>query len=192
MLASSTRAGQKRAVSLGRYILALALALGLGAVAAPARADEPEPPARRDTGAYPPPSAQTGLFFAGLGATAGWYGAAVGFSYLFPDAPGAEDLRIPVAGPWMALADTGCADDDPDCSIFVVVLRAILTTMDAVGQTGGVAVMAEAIFIPTQEQAAPTRTRQRPRLRRESGIVVRPAPVATGRDGIGLGVVGSF
>jgi hypothetical protein len=192
MLASLPGPGQKRAVSLCRTALALALALCLGAIARPALADEPEPPARRDAGVYPPTGVQTGLFFAGLGATAGWYGAAVGFSYLFPDAPGAEDLRIPVAGPWMALADTGCADDDPDCSIFIVVLRAILTTMDAVGQTGGVAVMAEAIFLPTQEQAAPTRERRRPRLRRETGVVVRPAPVVTGRDGIGLGVVGSF
>jgi hypothetical protein len=179
-------------VSLRPLLVALALALPLLVAARPALADEPEPPARRDAGVYPPPSAQTGLFFAGLGATAGWYGAAVGFSYLFPDAPGADDLRIPVAGPWMALADTGCADNDPDCSIFIVVLRAILTTMDAVGQTGGVAVMAEAIFLPTQEQAAPTRERRRPRLRRETGVVVRPAPVVAGQDGLGLGIIGSF
>lgn len=174
-----------------RLVLGLLAALLLLAVARPAAADEPVRPARRDPGVYPPPSAQWGLFFGGLGATAGWYGAAVGFSYLFPDAPGADDLRIPVAGPWMALADTGCAEDDPDCSTFIVVLRAILTTMDAVGQTGGVAVMAEALFLPTQDQSAPRR-RERPRLRRETGVVVRPAPMVAGSDGVGLGVVGSF
>ena len=176
---------------LRRWLLALSLLLPLLAAAPRAFADEPVPPPRKDVGVYPEPGVQTGLFFAGLGTTAGWYGAALGFSYLFPDAPGADDLRIPVAGPWMALADTGCADDDPDCSIFIVVLRAILTTMDAVGQAGGVAVMAEAIFLPTQERAAPPE-RRRPRLRRETGVVVRPAPVVTGRDGVGLGVIGSF
>ncbi len=178
-------------MSLRRLISSLAFALPLLLVALPAGADEPERPTRRDPGVYPPPGAQTGLFFAGLGATAGWYGAAVGFSYLFPDAPGADDLRIPVAGPWMALADTGCAETDPDCSIFVVVLRAILTTIDAVGQTGGVAVMAEALFMPTQERA-PARPERRQRLRRTSGVSVHPAPYVGGHDGVGLGVVGSF
>jgi hypothetical protein len=182
---------KKAAVSLKRRLLALAVALPLLLVSASALADEPVRPTRRDPGIYPPPSAQTGLFFAGLGATAGWYGAALGFSYLFPDAPGAEDLRIPVAGPWMALADTGCAESEPDCSIFIVVLRAILTTMDAVGQTGGVVVMAEAAFMPTQERA-PVEPRRRRRLRREGSVRVVPAPMVAGKDGIGLGVVGSF
>jgi hypothetical protein len=145
-LASQARPGQKRVtVSLRSLVLALAVALPALLAAAPAAADEPVRTAQHDPGVYPPPSAQPGLFFVGLGATAGWYGAALGMSYLFPDAPGAEDLRIPVAGPWMALADTGCAADEPDCSIYIVVVRAILTTLDAVGQTGGVAVMAEAI-----------------------------------------------
>jgi hypothetical protein len=170
-------------------VLALCPALLL---AAPARADEPARPPRRDAGIYPPPSAQTGLFFAGLATTAAWYGAAVGFSYLFPDAPGAEDLRIPVAGPWMALADTGCAETDPNCSIIIVVLRAILTTIDAVGQSGGVLVMAEAAFMPTQEAPPPRRERKRPRLERESSLWVQPAPIVTGSDGVGLGLVGRF
>ena len=177
---------------LRRSLIVLAACLALAALARPAAADEPVRPPRSDVGVYPPPSAQWGLFFGGLGATAGWYGAALGFSYLFPEAPGANDLRIPVAGPWMALADTGCADTDPNCSTFIVVLRAILTTMDAIGQTGGVLVAAEAIFLPTQEPAARPRDRQRPRLQRETGVVVRPAPVVAGSDGLGLGIVGSF
>jgi hypothetical protein len=140
---------------------------------------------------YPPSGTQWGLFGVGLAATAGWYGAAVGFSYLFPDAPGAKDLRIPVAGPWMALADTGCRDDDPDCSKFIVVLRAILTTMDAVGQAGGVAVMGEALFMSTQD-APVEQPRRRRRLQRESKVRIAPAPVLGGSDGVGLGIVGQF
>lgn len=170
---------------------ALCLVLASSGLSGSARADEPERPARVDTGVYPPPSAQWSLALVGLGVTSAWYGAALGFSYAWPDAPGAQDLRIPVAGPWMALAETGCADDDPGCSMFTVVLRAILTTMDAVGQTGGVLVAAEALFMPTQEPAAAPRRRPLPRLQREQGFV-RPAPYVGGKDGVGLGVVGRF
>jgi hypothetical protein len=163
-------------------------------VAHPAQADEPVRPETFDPGDYPPPSARVGLLLGGLGATAGWYGAALGFSYLWPDAPGADDLRIPVAGPWMALADTGCADDDPGCSKFIVVIRAILTTLDAVGQTGGVAVAGEALFLPTAEPAPARKDLPPLRLppRQEQGFKLRPVPVLAGRDGVGLGVMGTF
>ncbi|MEZ4221239.1 MAG: hypothetical protein R3B13_09925 [Polyangiaceae bacterium] len=163
-------------------------------VSTPALADEPQRPERFDPSDYPPPHARWNLLLAGAGATAVWYGTAVGFSYLWPDAPGAKDLRIPVAGPWMALADTGCASDDPNCSTFTVVLRAILTTMDAIGQTGGVAVMVEAAVMPTREAAPPTRRRLPPlRLQREdAGIRWQPVPFTAGRDGLGLGIAGQF
>lgn len=169
-----------------------ALLLALSSGARPASADEPERPTKVDTDAYPPPNTQWNLALVGLGVTSAWYGAALGFSYAWPDAPGAQDLRTPVAGPWMALAETGCADDDPDCSMFTVVLRAILTTMDAVGQTGGVLVAAEALFLPTQEPAASPKRRPLPKLQRDQGFVVRPVPYTAGKDGLGLGLVGRF
>lgn len=173
-------------------LLAVCLAGASAFGARPASADEPERPTRVDTGVYPPSGTQLNLALVGLGATAVWYGAALGFSYAWPDAPGAEALRIPVAGPWMALGETGCADDDPGCSTFTVVLRAILTTMDAVGQTGGVLVAAEAIFLPTQDVAATPKRRPLPRLEREQGLTLRPVPYTAGRDGLGLGLVGRF
>jgi hypothetical protein len=160
--------------------------------AAPAFADEPQKPSYVNPDIYPTPDTQWKLALVGLGVTAVWYGLAASFSYMFPDAPGANDLRKPVVGPWMALADTGCADNDPGCSKFIVILRAILTTIDAVGQTGGVAVIAEAAFMPTQEAAAPsTRPRGPTRLKRE-GLRIHPGPVAAGKDGFGFGIVGSF
>jgi len=175
-----------------RPVLGLAVGAATLSVAVPALADEPVRPSYVDPDAYPPNGTQLNLALVGLGATAAWYGAAAGFSYLWPDAPGANDLRIPVAGPWMALADTGCADDDPGCSKFVVVVRAILTTLDAVGQTGGVLVAGEALFMPTQEAAAEPQRKPLPRLRREQSLSLTPVPVLTGRDGVGLGVVGRF
>jgi hypothetical protein len=179
-------------VALARLVLGSIAVAAVTLVATPARADEPVRPTYSNPDEYPPTGTQFPLAAVGLGATAAWYGAATGMSYLFPDAPGAHELRIPVAGPWMALGKTGCADDDPGCSKFVVVLRAILTTMDAVGQTGGVAVMGEALFMPTMEGAPTERRRPLPRLRRRDSGFIQPVPYVAGKDGIGLGIVGSF
>jgi len=159
-------------------------------VALPAAADEPTPTVYYDPNAYPPPGTRWGLAAAGAGAFAVWYGAAFGFSYAWPDAPGASDLRTPVVGPWLALADTGCADDDPDCSTFIVVLRAILTTIDGVGQAGGLAAIGEALFLPTVEPG-PEPAPRRLRLERRPSSKLRVTPIAT-RGALGLGLSGAF
>jgi hypothetical protein len=139
---------------------------------------------------YPPASARTNTLIAGAATTAVWYGGAVGFSYLWPDAPGATDLRIPIAGPWMALADTGCAKDDPDCSVILVIFRALLTGIDGVGQAGGLLVMAEGLFLPTE---APRTGLYRPSREKPSlSLSLRPAPMLSERGEIGLGVAGRF
>jgi len=165
-------------------IVALALGAALSTVTLSALADEPIPPDTTDPNAFPRDSTRWTLVLGGVGMTGVWYGAAVGFSYLWPDAPGAMDLRIPVAGPWMALADTGCADDEPDCSMFKVVLRAVLTTFDAIGQTGGIGVALEGLFLPTATgPAASTAT---------SGVQWTPVPVVTEDGHLGLGVFGRF
>ena len=159
----------------------------------PASADEPVRPTTYDAGEYPPPGAQPLLLVVGAATTAAWYGMALGTSYLFPDAPGASDLRVPVAGPWMALGNAGCADDDPDCDTFQVVLRVLLTTIDGVGQAGGVLAMVEGAFMPTMAPAPPRRSAPKPRLRRDRGPSFRavPAPVVVG-SGVGVGFVGVF
>src|SRR5688500_20381247 len=90
-----------------------AAVLGVAFAPRTAAADEPERPVYYDSSVYPPPSTRYKLALVGVGVSAVWYGTAYGFSALWPDAPGAEDLRIPVAGPWMALGETGCADGDP-------------------------------------------------------------------------------
>jgi hypothetical protein len=175
------------ALALGAAAL-LCVVLGTGS----ARADEPQRPVYYDSSVYPPGSTRYKLALTGVAVSAAWYGAGYGFSALWPDAPGAKDLRIPVAGPWMALADTGCADDDPDCSTFIVVLRAILTTMNGVGQAGGLAVAAEALFLPTSSGPATPQRRRRPKpVEPSESFQLRPAPVLTGRT-MGFGFSGSF
>src|SRR6478609_2429871 len=83
-----------------------------------ARAEEPSRLIRFDPEAYPTPATRGRVALAGAAVTAAFYAPAFGASYAWPDSPGAEDLRIPVAGPWMKLFQTGCAENDSDCSTF--------------------------------------------------------------------------
>jgi hypothetical protein len=192
-LAFRTPKRQGRAVPLKlsaavRRALALILGAIVLALAPSANAQTPTltsgPPRIEPSPAdeLPPPSARGMHFIAGAATTAVFYGSALGMSYLYPEAPGAKDLRIPVAGPWIALADTGCADDDPDCGLLLVVVRAALTVIDGVGQAGGLAVMAEGLFLRTGT------ARQRPR----SEPALRAVPLTFGKRGAGLGIAGSF
>jgi hypothetical protein len=175
---------------LGRTVAA-AVAAFVMSLSHGARADEPLPPeADTNPRTRPQPSAQVNLVLVGAAVTAGWYGAAVGVSYLWSDSDGASALRIPVAGPYMALAKTGCSDAEPFCDTFTVVFRTILTTLSAVGQTGGILVMGEGLFLPTAprarrgSEAAPP-----PRLVRPT---VSVAPSAIGPSGYGLSLSGNF
>lgn len=157
-------------------------------LAAEARADEPTPSgANYNPKVYPPPSAQPNLILIGAGITVGWYGAAYGLSYLWPDAPHASDLRIPVAGPYMALANTGCGANESDCGTFTLVIRTVLTGLTAVGQTGGVLAMIEGVFLRTQ--ATGDRVSARPAARSTS---FQLSPVATQSGGLGLSLSGNF
>ena len=64
-----------------------------------AHADEPSRLIRFEPDAYPTPATRGSVALAGAAVTAAFYAPAFGASYMWPDSPGAEDLRIPVAGP---------------------------------------------------------------------------------------------
>jgi hypothetical protein len=133
---------------------------------------------------FPPPSARTNLLIAGVATTAVWYGLALGSSYVWPDTVGANDLRIPVAGPWQALSHSGCGNV-ANCSKAIVVLRAIATTLDAIGQVSGLALVAEGLFLPTQEPK-----RQRAEWKRNR-VELYPS-LDAGKNSVGFGVLGVF
>ncbi len=174
----------RRTVAAAVAALSLSLAHG-------ARADEPLPPeADANPRARPQPSAQVNLVLVGAAVTAAWYGVAVGTSYLWTESDGASALRIPVAGPYMALAKTGCGETETYCDTVSVVIRTLFTALSAVGQTGGILVMGEGLFLPTA-----------PRARRASEAappmrLVRPnvsvAPSAVGPSGYGVSLSGTF
>jgi hypothetical protein len=201
-----------RPVAFAAHCAAILLVLG-----ASARAEEPEPeetekaqPVKSESvksdprePAYPPPMARWGVIGVGLATTAVAYGAAVGMSYMFPDAPGARELRTPIAGPWMSIAHNGCPADEPDCSQVWVVLRTIGTAIGGLAQAGGILVAVEGIFMPTQYASdapsqrapkAPTEptTPSEPPKSNDKNLFWIPTPMAVGNGGMGLGVVGRF
>ena len=162
-----------------------AVAVALATLSAPsARADEPlPPPPDTNPAVFPTPPAQPNLLLIGAVVAAGWYGGAVGLSYAWPDSDGASALRIPVAGPYMALAETGCSDREPTCGTLVVIFRTALTAFSAVGQTGGVLAMVEGLFLPTRRER-PSAAAPPPQ--------VAVTPMVSAGDGVGIAVTTNF
>lgn len=163
--------------------------------ARPASADEPEREVRHDPTAYPAPSTRLPLFAIGAATSLVWYGGAVGGAYLYPTANGADELKIPIAGPWMSLAETGCPSTTPDCSTFWMVVGGIMKGFSGIGQAGGVLLMIEGLFLPTVEPRAKTAsaswqlTPPDHATSRAGSVVVLPAPLP---GGAGLSVLGLF
>jgi hypothetical protein len=179
-----------RSYGLGWWRAALAC-IALGTVSPPARADEPERPRLLHPERHPPSTAQPKLLLLGTAVLAGWYIAAIIPSYSFPHAQGVRELRYPVIGPWMSLAESKCETGNPHCdSTVMVVIRAVLTALDGVGQAGGLALMVEGAFMRTaaasQMGAAPKQTKPSPRWE------VRPVPLIADHGGVGVGLAGRF
>lgn len=200
-----------------RSFLALAAAAAVATPCLEARAEEPTRVIQVDPDAYPPPSARAPLLLTGAAVTGVFYGAALGASYLWPDARGAEDLRIPIAGPWLKLFQTGCSDTNPNCNKLLLAVGAVLAGIDGLGQAGGVGLMLEGIFMQTRHPAtqrgvagfrgAPrggawsstarsagtfASMPQSPTLEPRPSVAWYPVPFAAGDDGVGFGVAGTF
>lgn len=167
---------------------ALAALLFVLAMARGALADEPtRPPADTNPATRPPSPAQPLLIIVGAAVTAGWYGAAVGVSYLWSENEWTPPLRIPVAGPYMAYGKLGC-NGARGCDTFIVVGRAIFTTLTAVGQTGGVLAMLEGLFLPT---GGPIGEAQRATVP-QAASTFRVTPLVSGSNAAGLSIGGDF
>lgn len=117
-----------------------------------AQASEPEPLHRFSDDRLPPPGARTNLILTGAAMFALSYGPAVGASYLWPEARGAADLRIPVAGPWMKLGKTRLCNADKEavnCQDAVRVIGAVFAAIDGLAQGGSIFLLLESIFMST-------------------------------------------
>ncbi len=156
------------------------------------RADEPvvaEVDANPST--YPPPAVQTNLLLVGAAVTAGWYGAALATSFAWRDADSAAALRFPVAGPYMALAKTGCSTRESSCDVGVVITRTVITSLSAIGQVGGLLGLLEGVFLPTS--AAPASAHGQDAAGADPGVEhVAVVPTSFGPGGLGIGIAGDF
>jgi hypothetical protein len=144
-------------------------------VAAPAGA------ASGDIGGLPPPDARWRALVGGLGMFAVSYGSMALMGALWTDLPGADYLFIPVAGPWIGLGESGCAPGEEttigegDCG-GMMGLRGTIYVVDALLQLGGLGLIAESIFLQTDNTASAS---------------ISPVPFVV-RDAVGLGVAGTF
>jgi hypothetical protein len=161
------------------------LSLTWASFAAAEEDNEPAVPERaappRD---LPAPSTRYSLALTGVGVTAGFYGAALGASLIWSNGPWAPELRIPIAGPWMAMHEFKCNGEHP-CGTPLVVARGILAGIDGVGQAGGILIALESLFLPVQSSSR-ARSTESPKH-----AWVRPVPLLS-RDTIGLGFVGQL
>ncbi len=195
-----------------RYALGALIALAFGVIstgARTARADEPTiDEVRYHPTEQPPDGTRARVLITGAALTVGWYGAGVGTSYLWPDAKNARDLRIPVAGPWMALGDVGCSSKETKatCSDGIVVLRTTLAVLSGIGQAGGLLAILEGLFLDTgnaggNSPVAPPQG-DAPRGERPQTLQQRRSPLRSWQswaavpvvlpDGAALQVVGQF
>jgi hypothetical protein len=175
-----------------RPLWLLASGAALSSLLAPALAVAEEPTIDQieyHPAELPPDGARTRVILVGVALTAGWYGAAIGTSYLWPDAPNASDLRLPVIGPWKALGSTGCGSRESDCSTVTVIGRTALAVVSGVGQAGGLFAIVEGLLMDTGSNAPPTKTGSSSDSGRASSWAAAPVVLS---DGAGIELVGRF
>ncbi len=161
---------------LAPIFVAASMALGTAGIA---RAEDP-PPAD-EAHRYPPSEVRWKLVGGGVALTGLMWGASYLSANQWADAsPGIGALKVPVAGPWIALFQNQCPASDPSCGAILYV-RAILEIVDGLAQAGGLAVAAEGLFLTTE---ADKRTRR-------AAPTVRAVPIVTGST-TGAGIVGTF
>jgi hypothetical protein len=130
---------------------------------------------------YPPSSVRVGLLAGGVGLLGMSYGLTAMSSRLWPGVPGADAMLVPIAGPWVALGQSGCAADDTDGCTGILVVRTILLVLDGLAQAGSVGLIGEGLFMTTEADA--------PDAAAAPTIHVAPQ-LGSGRTG--LSVVGTF
>lgn len=167
-------------MKLSRFAVAASVAVAALGVAPAARAEDS--PLR-----YPPSSVRPKLIAGGIAVTGLAYGAVFLGAESAPTWPGANESKIPIAGPWIALGMNGCPKENPGCDAFVF-LRAGLLIVDGLLQAAGLAIVAEAILMKTEGvSAAPAKSASLV----GPSFSWKPAPFVTPTSG-GFGLVGTF
>lgn len=189
----------RRVLFTGCVVAGVFSATALTGSSAMAQAEPPAHAMQEDT--FPPHTARWKVFGAGLGTTAGFYAIAQPFAYGYSSTPGVKHLRIPVAGPWMALYGNECGSG---CNRYTYWFRNIATVLDGLGQAGGIFIMLESLFIPTVDTPAvdekPARNgpktkkpaSEQPNEAPVQNLFLAPTPMGVGASGVGISVSGAF
>jgi hypothetical protein len=146
--------------------------------AAPATEDE-EPNPDEEAIRYPPSSVRLPLVVGGAAVTLIAYGLTLASALSWDDVPGADMMLVPIAGPWIALGESGCAEDDPDCGA-ILYIRGALLVLSGIAQAAGLGLVGEGIFMTTEAT-----TEEAP----EASWTI--APMVTPTQG-GVGFLGTF
>lgn len=101
---------------------------------------------------YPPTSVRLPLIVGGIVTIGIPYGIGALSGSAWPEVPGSDALYVPIAGPWIALGQSGCASDDPDCGA-ILAFRGIMYVISGVVQLGGLALIGEGVFMTTEADA---------------------------------------
>jgi hypothetical protein len=159
---------------------------------------------------YPPFSTRFKVMAAGLIVTGAAWGVSFGISRGWPEAPchitlagsfgpdgktpcasgppGYNALAIPVAGPWIALAKSGCPSDNPQCNGASIAGRGVAYVLDGIIQAAGVALFIQSLVMKTEPVESNKTSAFALRYR---GLSATPVPLALPSGG-GLGLVGTF
>jgi hypothetical protein len=165
---------------------------------------------------YPPPSVRLKILTAGVLVTGTAWGIAFGVSRGWPEQtciitsigpltpgsagtpnpipctsgpPGANQLAIPIVGPWIALGKSYCPSDYPNCGVGPPVARGVGYVIDGVVQLAGIGLIVEALVMKT-ESTGPTK-KSSPLALRYRGVELTPVPIA-GPSATGMSLVGTF
>jgi hypothetical protein len=96
-------------------------------------------------------------------------------------------LKIPIVGPWIALAENKCSTPGSDYCSDELWLRGLLTGLGGVAQLAGLGLVVEGIVMKT-EAAAPKPAES---TETETARFIMPYPIVTPTS-VGVGLVGSF
>jgi hypothetical protein len=145
----------------------------------------------RDGVGRPPPETRWLLIGTGVAATGLFYAGAYGISEAWPEAPGRNELRYPIAGPFMDLARTGCPANDSRCSTLELVLRTVLVSLDALGQVGGLGLILQGAILGTGNSKA-QQGLAGGSAKGSNSFSITPVPWSDGRSAGGLSLTGRF
>jgi hypothetical protein len=178
-----------------RTLLAGFVVAAVTGIAPAARAQEPDDDPAKEPAApeqdLPPPSTRLNLALTGGIITGAWYGAALGSSFALKDHPWSDELRIPLAGPFLALSQMECRIDESNCTRVIMIVRTVLAALDGIGQVGGVGVLLESLFVPTASSDAAW-DKPRPEKRDTKRVSFRARPIVGEKGMLGIGVSGEL